>query len=208
MKLARILYPVWTLGPGRRVGIWTCGCDRQCPGCANPELWDAGSYGDLAVADVIRTIQELERRGYGRPEGVTITGGEPFSQKEELSCLVEALQKITDDILLYTGFLREELLAWEDAVIGRVAVLVDGPYLEERNDEHPLKGSENQRIHYIRPEFRERYEEYIRGMEGRRLAQNFSLREGRACVGIHGADFRRQYEQRRSAYGDKGEVHQ
>ena len=40
MNVARILYPVKVLGPGKRIGIWLCGCDRECFGCSNPELWE------------------------------------------------------------------------------------------------------------------------------------------------------------------------
>ena len=40
MYIARILYPVEVLGPGKRIGIWFCGCPRRCEGCSNPELWE------------------------------------------------------------------------------------------------------------------------------------------------------------------------
>ena len=86
MRAARILYPVETLGPGRRAGIWTCGCDRHCPGCANPELWDREAYGEMKPADIVRVIETLEREG-GAVDGITITGGEPFEQAEELAAL-------------------------------------------------------------------------------------------------------------------------
>ena len=39
MYLDRILYPVTSLGPGKRLCIWVSGCNARCEGCANPELW-------------------------------------------------------------------------------------------------------------------------------------------------------------------------
>ena len=40
MYIARILYPIEVLGPGKRIGIWFCGCPHKCKGCSNPELWE------------------------------------------------------------------------------------------------------------------------------------------------------------------------
>lgn len=40
MYVARILYPVEVLGPGKRVGICFYGCPRKCKGCSNPRLWN------------------------------------------------------------------------------------------------------------------------------------------------------------------------
>ena len=205
MRAARILYPVETLGPGRRAGIWTCGCDRHCPGGANPELWDREAYGEMKPADIVRVIETLEREG-GAVDGITITGGEPFEQAEELAELVDSLRDITEDILVYTGYRREELAAYEDTVIGKLAVLVDGPYVREENREHPLKGSANQRIHYILPGMEVLYGRYIKERSGKRFVQNFRLGEGKACVGIQGRNFKAQYERRKSAYmSEKGQ---
>lgn len=38
MYIARILYPVEVLGPGKRIGIWFCGCPRRCEGCSQPGI--------------------------------------------------------------------------------------------------------------------------------------------------------------------------
>lgn len=204
MRAARILYPVETLGPGKRAGIWTCGCGRHCPGCANPELWDSDAYGEMKPADMVQVIKAFAGKG-GAVDGITITGGEPFEQAEELAELVEGLRDITEDILVYTGYRREELAAYENRVIRKLAVLVDGPYVQEENREHPLMGSANQRIHYILPRMEVLYERYLRERDGRRVVQNFRLGDGKACVGIQGRDFKARYEESRAAYmGEKG----
>ena len=64
MNVARVLYPVRVLGPGRRVGLWLCGCQRACPGCSNPELWARRPENEVDVDEVLRMKTEYNR---GRP---------------------------------------------------------------------------------------------------------------------------------------------
>lgn len=194
MKLARILYPVYTLGPGRRFVVWMQGCERSCPGCANPELQDRESLGEVSVSVIEGALRQLREQGYPPVEGVTITGGEPFLQAEALNDILNIFLPMTDDVLVYTGFVREELAAYEENILSRIAVLIDGEYLEEQNNGHPLKGSENQRIYYRDEEIQRLYEQYIRQMSGKQMTQTFSLRHGSIAAGIHEKDFRARYE--------------
>ena len=210
MRLARVMYPVLTLGPGRRLGIWLQGCLRACPGCANPELWNMNAVPDVGIEVIKRTVQELTEREEYPPEGVTITGGEPFMQSAELTELLEYLCTFTSDILLYTGYRREELTDHE-RILRMAAVVIDGAYIRERNNGHPLKGSDNQRIYYRDAETRQRYDTYIQDIRGRHLTQTFALRQGKAAVGIHESDFEESYRQRikslaarRTALEEKG----
>ena len=107
LSVARIYYPVKTLGPGRRVGIWTAGCSHNCRGCISPELQSADAGQRMATSEIIALVNRVGCT----PEGFTISGGEPFLQVEALCGLVEALALISDDILIYTGFLLDELIA-------------------------------------------------------------------------------------------------
>lgn len=196
MKIARILYPVLTLGPGRRLGIWVQGCERYCPGCANPELWDPEGVGEVGT-DLLEAVAErLEKQGAPPIEGVTITGGEPFLQPDGLREMMDFLRTVTSDILLYTGFLRGELKAYEEDILKYASVVIDGAYIQEQNYAHPLKGSKNQRIFYRDEETRAVYEAYIQEMREKHLAQTFELREGKAVPGIRGRNFREDFERR------------
>ena len=38
LYIDRIHYPVYTLGPGKRIGIWFSGCSKKCYGCISPSL--------------------------------------------------------------------------------------------------------------------------------------------------------------------------
>ena len=188
MYVARILYPVQVLGPGRRLGLWLSGCTRACPGCSNPELWIPKSEQHIAPHALIALIRRMAAE---HPlDGLTITGGEPFDQCAELAQVLEAVSDITDDVLIYTGNTLAELHARRcpdtDAVLARTAVLIDGPYLQERNTGLPLRGSDNQHIHYLLPDVKPAYEAFLQADPG---IQNFTLGSSIVSVGIHHADY-------------------
>ncbi len=187
MNIARILYPVKVLGPGERVGIWMCGCDRACPGCSNPELWKPRAEYEISVRNAAAMIGRVRETRV--IDGVTISGGEPFRQAAELAELLEALD--IEDVLIYTGYLLEELTAMRDPAVDRVlskaAVLIDGPYLREQNDGARLRGSSNQQIHILNESLRPRYERYLDA--GENQIQNFTTADGVVSVGIHKQDF-------------------
>lgn len=185
MLVAHVLYPVRTLGPGERVGIWVYGCHRRCKGCMSPEMQTFYRSAEIDVNRLAAHIREIRKR---KPiDGITISGGEPFEQDRELAELLHLMQDITEDVLVFSGYRLEELGG--SPLLGEIAVLVDGEYQEERNEEHPLKGSENQNIHYIKAEYHALYEDYIEQMRGRKAVQNFKLKDGIFAVGIQGRGF-------------------
>ena len=107
MYIARILYPVEVLGPGKRIGIWFCGCPHKCKGCSNPELWEFQERYKTSL----NTIKELINKicVNNSADGFTITGGDPFYQENELVELLGYLKTINEDILVYTGYKKEEI---------------------------------------------------------------------------------------------------
>lgn len=191
MKIARVLYPVTVLGPGKRIGIWVAGCSRRCPGCANPELWEAKQEQEISVESLVKAVDALMETRQGEVDGFTISGGEPFEQPEELLRLVDSLRERSSDILIFSGYTREALQqnTAAEQVLNRIAVLVDGSYEEENNRGEILRGSANQQIWYQQEEVREQYETYIRAHEGQLLVENFRVGDGVIAVGIHKKDF-------------------
>lgn len=155
LSLGRVYYPVKTLGPGNRVGIWTTGCERDCKGCISPELKAYDKSKKVSIEDILRMIKQIENG----IDGFTVSGGEPFYRPGALRALVEALSTINDDILIYTGYTLDELIAQKnediDTVLDKCAALVDGPYIEEMNDGRGLRGSSNQNCHIFK--YREKY---------------------------------------------------
>ena len=124
MYIARILYPVEVLGPGKRVGIWFCGCSHRCKGCSNPELWKRQEKYRVSLESLLELIYKISDNNM--IDGFTITGGEPMEQSEELMLLLENLKAISDDILVYTGFKIEWLT---EKQLQNISVLIDGKYV-------------------------------------------------------------------------------
>lgn len=197
------MYPVHALGPGERVAIWTYGCPHACRGCANPELWNPICVREMEEQSLFGYLEQLRARG--AIDGITITGGDPFFDMDSLQKLLKIVGEYTEDILVYTGYQIEELQKQEKAVkiMKDIAVLIDGPYIEEQNNGHVLKGSDNQTIYYLKNQYEERYETYIKKHKGKFLVENFPAKDGMISVGIHKPDFREKIQ--KSVTGGKHE---
>lgn len=191
MNIARILYPVKVLGPGNRVGFWLCGCSRACKGCSNPELWVQRPEYEIAPEQVLILVKEIATKH--EIDGFTVSGGEPMDQPKELARLLKLIMPVSDDILIYTGYQIEELIArkdkWTDYILQNAAVLIDGPYIEELNDSSTIRGSSNQQIHIMSDVYRSRYTCYL--LETHNQIQNFTTSDGVVSVGIHKRGFTR-----------------
>jgi anaerobic ribonucleoside-triphosphate reductase activating protein len=135
-------------GPGLRYVVFTQGCPHGCKGCHNPETHDfAGGY-LLDTAKIIAAIAENPLLS-----GVTLSGGEPFMQPAPLCSIAEAVKASGKNVMIFSGFVFEQLLEMEQKkpdvqrLLSLCDTLVDGPYMEEqRNLELAFRGSENQRV--------------------------------------------------------------
>ena len=187
MNVARILCPVEVLGPGKRAGIWVCGCGRRCKGCSNPELWEQRPEYEVSIEDISGLIKRITQSH--KIDGFTISGGEPMDQAAELSRLLSVLKPVSEDILIYTGYRIEELRKRSDAVqvLDQAAVLIDGEYREEENTNVLLRGSENQRIHILKEDFGGKYRAYLETAHNQ--IQNFTTADGVVSGGIHRKGF-------------------
>lgn len=181
MYVDQILYPVTALGPGTRMALWVSGCNRHCRKCANPELWYRHEYQKITPEKLVKTIGSMIGLGI---DGITITGGEPFDQADELCMVIDGLPEQIE-VLVFTGYKYEELLEKNDAreLLSRVDVLIDGEYVDElNNNSSALRGSTNQQIRYLNKAVQSEYEKYL--SEGRKI-QNFVYDYKTVSVGIH-----------------------
>jgi anaerobic ribonucleoside-triphosphate reductase activating protein len=96
------------------------------------------------------------------PDGVTVSGGEPFQQPRALRELLEGIGRWRPprlDILLYSGYTYSHLSRRPGSreILELCDAVVAGPYVQRRNDGAPLRGSSNQRLVPLTVLGRERY---------------------------------------------------
>lgn len=137
------------LGPGLRSVVWVQGCPLRCRGCMSAEWIPERPARLVAPADLAAEL--LAPPGI---EGLTLSGGEPMAQASGLAALVRAARELRDlSVICFTGFrlesLRRGLFEGAEELLGLVDVLIDGPYVDGRDDGHGLRGSDNQRIHHL-----------------------------------------------------------
>ena len=157
-----IHFPVETLGPGRRVGVWTQGCSIRCEGCISPENQAFDTAYSMPVDEL---AEQIFACAYGC-DGVTISGGEPFDQAEELLSLLQKIGQIPD-ILVYTGYTKEKILREHSNVTKHITALIDGEFKLGLPAEEVWKVSENQTLTVFRHEFAARYEVWAAERKGK-----------------------------------------
>jgi anaerobic ribonucleoside-triphosphate reductase activating protein len=178
MKIERIVYPVITLGPDKRIGVWTIGCPHNCFGCINPELQVLDSKKNIDVSKLAEILVNESNKNKCR--SITFTGGDPMYQKGELLELLKLIRPYFDDILVYTGYEYCDLNK-EDLL--NIDVLIDGKYIEEFNEKDlPLRGSSNQNVIFINRKLIDKYEMF---MEKGRPIQNMIIDNELISIGIH-----------------------
>ena len=191
MRIERVLTGIKTLGPGSRMVIWTNGCDRDCKGCVSRRLQRSNPRTEVDIETF------FNRFDLSSVDGVTISGGEPFLQKEELLHLLTYLKRRgVKDILVYTGFMLAEL---RDVIskecLKFISVLIDGPYIEELNDNtNNIKGSLNQNIIYFDNSLKEKYQAYIKK---ERFMQEEQIQSILIGVGIPSKEYIEEFKKRR-----------
>lgn len=135
-------------GPGNRFVVWVQGCSRRCRGCFNPAAQPFPGAGcDITISQIMSSVPDAV-------EGITVSGGEPFEQPEELLHLVRAAGSHNLSVLIYTGYTYEELTngfsgTTQDVihdVLEHTDYLIDGPYVREIPSQNKWAGSGNQRF--------------------------------------------------------------
>lgn len=150
MRIAGVVRESVVDGPGIRVVIFAQGCPHLCPECHNPDTHDFDGGSIESGASLLQIIKDS-----ALIRGVTFSGGEPFAQARQFAALGQQIKALGRnlDIMTYSGYLFEELLALAEAnehfyqLLTVTDLLVDGPYIKEQKDlALAYRGSKNQRL--------------------------------------------------------------
>lgn len=160
LKYLKITTPDINNGTGCRVTLWLPGCTHNCPGCHNKWTHNYNQGKKFTPEVEFYLYYELYKPYIA---GLTISGGDPLDQNEEvLSELIEFLKRFRDifkdskDIWIYTGYEIEKLNKKQLEVLKYCDILVDGEYIEELRDiSLAFRGSSNQRIIDLKNFFKE-----------------------------------------------------
>lgn len=149
-------FPLETLGPGRRLGIWFQGCPLACAGCMSRHTWDVEGGTSEEVSDLLKLWEKALERGAG---GLTVSGGEPLEQAGALAELLAGASRLRDrahpeggapggrpDLLVYTGYEPEELTLRHRRALRHADAVITGRFRVELPTRLVWRGSANQRL--------------------------------------------------------------
>lgn len=156
IAISRVHYPISTLGPGQRIGIWFQGCSIRCEGCISVDTWKENT-GIIAINTLIQKIALY----YPHTDGITISGGEPFDQFPALLRLLRTIrEQWHGDILVYSGYDYDKIKAQVAKLDNKIDALISGPFISGEKQTLALRGSDNQQLHYLTALGRERFSVY------------------------------------------------
>lgn len=141
----QIVFPLEVLGPGKRVGIWLQGCTIHCNGCISPDTWLFDEKTFMSFKDLRTQLNAFTKLN---PDGVTISGGEPFDQVENFLRLLKILHELGfKSIMVYSGYGFEHLKETFPDYLLLIDILISEPFMFEEKNTKLWRGSDNQEIH-------------------------------------------------------------
>lgn len=135
-----------TNAPGISATLFVSGCTNECDGCFNKKLWNF-NYGDKFDKSIRAKFIKMASNTI--VTSISILGGEPLEQGNDMLELVIELSKLNKPIWLWTGYELNDILNNElkKDIVSNVTVLIDGKFvLSKRDLTLKYRGSSNQRV--------------------------------------------------------------
>lgn len=132
-------------GCGIRTTLFVAGCTFNCKNCFNKEYqnFKFGKCWNKEIEDYF-----IDLVNDPNIDGVSILGGEPLQQDDDLFNLVKRIKnEVNKSIWLWSGYIIDEIPSDKLKILDYIDVLVDGRFIQEKHH-HSLqfRGSSNQRI--------------------------------------------------------------
>jgi len=130
-------------GEGIRFVLFCQGCPHHCKGCHNPSTWSYDKGDFISPEEILYKMKQNELL-----DGITLSGGEPFEQVDELLPLLKLITP-KYNVWSYSGYIYEDLIrdTNKKKLLQYIDYLIDGPYIEDLRDlTLQFRGSSNQRI--------------------------------------------------------------
>ena len=140
MRINSIVKESEANGPGKRGVVWVQGCSRHCEGCFNLETQSHSGGKEMDIQTILAEF-DLDKI-----EGLTVSGGEPFEQPEELKELLKAAKQKNLNTLVYTGYKYNKILCNHRDILLLCNYLIDGEYDKNIPSKCRWAGSGNQRF--------------------------------------------------------------
>lgn len=142
-KMEQVIFETIGDGDGIRLILFFQSCPHFCEGCQNKSCWSKEGGISVEIDKLVEYIKSQYHEGFH--SGITLSGGDPLYQREEIT---EFLRKLKDNIpsinvWCYTGYTYEDILS--HPALSYIDVLVDGKYIKELPPVR-FRGSNNQRI--------------------------------------------------------------
>lgn len=152
------------LGPGVRSVLWVQGCPFSCPNCIAPEWIPMVPATSITPEEAARLLTKDDT-----VTGVTLSGGEPMLQADTLAETLRIAQRRRHlNVICFTGFRIERLIEFPPShgvksLLDSIDVLIDGQYVDGMNDGVGLRGSSNQRVHFLTDALKSQRDELVSG---------------------------------------------
>ena len=149
LQVAEIVESTEVEGIGLRYVIWTQGCSFGCKNCCNPHLWAHKGGDSYEIHDLWSKIKVAKEKN-PEIEGVTFVGGEPLEQASAVASLAKIIKENGLSVMVFTGFLYEDLLKIQCPALPYIDVIVDGLYVDSlRITDRRFVGSSNQKMYFL-----------------------------------------------------------
>jgi len=148
-------YPVSVLGPEKRIVVWTQGCSIRCKGCMSKHTWE---FDEDKKVNIYKFVSQLKNLNI---KNITISGGEPFDQKNLKLFLQELRKNGFNDILVYSGYKYEYIKKTFKSLLYYIDVLISEPFEDGNESELKYKGSNNQKAIVFNKNIYPKYENFL-----------------------------------------------